>query len=406
MSDQKYIKELFHKYVHKECTPEEVFFLIQYFDIDKNESVLKSLIRQELDRNGSESLMEARQKEQLYDKIALAINQEKTHRPYTIRANYTIYRIAATILLISSLALIAYMFRRDWLPSSTINDFRLSEQSNPSQPDNNKVTLTLQDGKKILLNNLNNGEAVREQGLIISKLNKDQIVYQLDSTAHHDKTFKNASNTIQVPRGSKFKVTLIDGTNVWMNSESIITFSPNFSQQERKIEINGEAYFEVSPNKAKPFRVRTPQHEISVIGTRFNVTAYPEEKTNQTTLLEGIVKIQKGEREILLAPGQQAETRLGEQAISIHTVDIEKVMAWKNGLFILDGQHLEQIMRQISRWYDVEIIYDGTVPTVVLAGMISREEPLERLLHILEKAGKINFTMEENKVIVHQTKPI
>src|SRR5690606_3025962 len=212
-------------------------------------------------------------------------------------------------------------------------------------------------------------------------------------------------NTITVPRGRKLEVILADGTKVWLNSASIFTFSPVFPEKERRVEISGEAYFEVAPDKTKPFRVKTSQHEVEVLGTHFNVMAYPEEQISQTTLLEGQVKIRKDGEEVLLEPGEQAETWSGgKKGVTVQTANIEKIMAWKNGVFIFDGEKLEQIMQQVARWYDVDVIYEEEIPSIVLAGMVSREDSLERLLGILEKAGKVNFAIEGNKIIVRQFK--
>ncbi len=403
MKEQDHINELFQKYVRNKCTPEEIFFLVQYFDIDENETLLKELIRNELDKSTNDSFeTDQTHLDVLYDKITNAIGGEQTRTKGGKNRLYTFMRVAAVFILVSAIAFIIYTYRMDWFKNKDTDTLPNIAMENKLQPGGNKAILTLHNGKQIILNEIKEGETVRELGMVISRSDEGRIVYGIDSERSTDRSDGIPSlNTITVPRGGKYELVLADGTKIWLNSASTLTFPPTFSGKERKVELTGEAYFEVAPNKAKPFLVSTPQYQVEVLGTHFNIKAYLDEQMSQTTLLEGAVKVKKEEGELLLTPGQQAEIVLGKKDITRHTANLEKVMAWKNGIFIFDGEELEQVMQQIARWYDAEVVYEGSVPAVKLAGMVSREDSLERLLGILAKAGKVNFDIKGNKIIVH-----
>lgn len=399
MNEQDHINELFQRYINNRCTPEEIFFLLQFFDIDENETLLKELIRNELDKSTNVSFEQDRTHlDVLYNKITNVIGEEQAKDRKRL---YTFMRVAAAFILISAISFIIYTYRTDWFKNNDTDTFPNIAMTNELQPEGNKTILTLHNGKQIVLNEIEEGETVRELGMIISKSKEGRIIYGIDSERLTDRSDKKYPlNTITVPRGAKYEVVLADGTKIWLNSASTLTFPPTFSEKERKVELIGEAYFEVAQNKAKPFLVSTPQYQVEVLGTHFNIKAYPDEQISQTTLLEGAVKVKKEGKELLLTPGQQAEIVTEEKDITEHTANLEKVMAWKNGVFFFDGEELEQVMQQIARWYDVEIIYEKEIPSVILAGMVSREDSLERLLGILEKAGKVNFTIEGNKITV------
>ncbi|NGM62785.1 DUF4974 domain-containing protein [Sphingobacterium sp. SGG-5] len=407
MNKQEDINELFRKYVHGRCTAEEIFFLLKYFDIDQNEVLLKELIRKELNSDVYEASIEASpgQMDRLYHKIVQVIDERESQRRHWRSRLHTFIRVAAVLLLMSAVAFIVYMYQTNWSIAFNSNTVATMGDKVQILTKKNDVILTLYSGKQIVLNALKQGETVQELGMIISKLDEDRVVYKIDVDKPVSQYNEIApKNTITVPRGRKLEVILADGTKVWLNSASIFTFSPVFPEKERRVEISGEAYFEVAPDKTKPFRVKTPQYEVEVLGTHFNVMAYPEEQISQTTLLEGQVKIRNDGEEVLLEPGEQAETWSGGKGVTVRTANIEKIMAWKNGVFIFDGEKLEQIMQQVARWYDVDVIYEEEIPSIVLAGMVSREDSLERLLGILEKAGKVNFAIEGNKIIVRQFK--
>jgi transmembrane sensor len=192
---------------------------------------------------------------------------------------------------------------------------------------------------------------------------------------------------------------LSDGTDVWLNAASSITFPTAFTGKERKVTVTGEVYFEVAKNKAKPFKVIANEAEIQVFGTHFNVNAYADEPATQTTLLEGSVKITRGSSTAMLEPGQQATLNKSGQMSIVEDADIEMVMAWKNGFTSFKSADIQSIMRQVSRWYNVDVYYEGNIPERKFTGDISRNANLSQLLRLLE-VSKIHFTIEKNRLTV------
>ncbi len=212
-------------------------------------------------------------------------------------------------------------------------------------------------------------------------------------------------NTISVPNGRVFHLTLPDGTKVWINSASVIRYPVAFTGNQRQVEITGEAFFDVAKNRNMPFRVRVDNKaEIEVLGTQFNINAYENEESLNTTLLEGSVRVSArnagpwGDQFTqVLTPGQQLQ--LGEKGAVTVDPDLEKVIAWKNGLFNFDGVELKHATKQIARWYDVEIVYKGKVPEMKFYGKISRDISLAGLIKGFEGSG-VHMTIENGKQLV------
>jgi ferric-dicitrate binding protein FerR (iron transport regulator) len=205
-------------------------------------------------------------------------------------------------------------------------------------------------------------------------------------------------NTLSTPRGGQYQLILQDGTKVWLNSSSSIHFPTTFRGRERKVAITGEAYFEVAKNSAMPFKITVKDVEVRVLGTHFNIMAYDDENSINTTLLEGSVKISKGSSNKMLAPGEESIVNKNGD-INVIVADIEEVMAWKNGWFQFNAADIQKVMRQISRWYDVEIVYEGKIPISHFSGMISRGNNISQVLAIL-KAGGVQLKIEGRKIIV------
>ncbi|HEY9259959.1 FecR family protein, partial [Chitinophaga sp.] len=204
-------------------------------------------------------------------------------------------------------------------------------------------------------------------------------------------------------RSKQYQLVLADGSSVWLNAASSVRFPAAFSGNVRRVEITGEAYFEVAPllrnGKKVPFIVSTHGMEVQVLGTHFNVNAYPDERTIKTTLLEGSVIVTKGKTKQLLKPGEQARLDPGNNLVLYKDVDTDREIAWKNGYFSFDQADLSSVMRQISRWYDVDIVYAGQVPDRHFGGEISRTSRVSEVLKILEES-KVHFKIEEKRIIV------
>ncbi|MBO9631572.1 MAG: FecR domain-containing protein [Chitinophagaceae bacterium] len=251
------------------------------------------------------------------------------------------------------------------------------------------AVLTLSDGRQLLLDSLGNG-LIAEQSGTTATLREGRLIY---SSGKEEKV-KPQYNIMSTPRGRQFQLTLPDGTRVWLNAESSIRFPISFSEKERQVEITGEAYFEVTKNAHAPFNVTVPgKAEIVVLGTSFNINAYSNESSLNTTLIDGKVKV-NGK---VLNPGQQIRTGTGESIVG--QADLEKVLAWKNGLFNFNNASLPEVMRQLERWYDIEVVYEKQIPVIEFGGEMSKEMTLVNLLETL-KASNVHFRLEDNRRLI------
>ena len=260
-------------------------------------------------------------------------------------------------------------------------------------PSGNNAVLTLATGETIILDSVSAGQVAVQGNTRITKTADGKIIYKGNGSGEMQ------YNILTVPRGSQIaSITLSDGTKAWLNSASALKYPVVFTGNERKVEITGEVYFEVAHNASMPFRVQKGDVLINVLGTHFNVNAYDDETAVEVTLLEGAVRINSGTVSGLLRPGQQAKVSSGIQ-IGDDT-DLEEVMAWKNGKFQFgEAADINTIMRQVSRWYDVDVVYKGAV-TGHIGGTISRYENASKVLDMLEMTGAIRFQIEGRKVIV------
>ena len=300
---------------------------------------------------------------------------------------------AAVVLMITSAALI--YFRAQKLVKN--NDI---VQKKEIKPGSNKAVLTLANGQKIILTDSVNGQIATQAGIKISKTAKGQIIYELPiGTATGNPVTEY--NTIEAPTGGQWEVVLPDKSKVWLNARSSLTYPTCFAGNERKVKLNGEAYFEIAHNKKVPFRVMSKTQTVEVLGTHFDIMAYEDEQVMKTTLLEGSVKISDGVRSRILVPGEQAQVSNADLKVT-SDVDLEDMISWKNGYFKFN-ESLESIMRKVARWYDVEISYAGNIdPSQRFGGKISRYKNLSSALKIMELTGNVHFKVEGRRVTVMQ----
>ncbi|WEK35087.1 MAG: FecR domain-containing protein [Candidatus Pseudobacter hemicellulosilyticus] len=263
------------------------------------------------------------------------------------------------------------------------------------------AVLQLADGRQVVLDSLTEGEVAVQNGSRV-ELKNGQLVYSATGQAAGALSY----NTMITPKGRQFHMLLPDGSKVWLNAASSITYPTYFTGAERLVTISGEAYFEIVQHKTLPFRVRVnEQAEISVLATSFNVNAYPEEKNIEATLLEGSVRVSKPDAaagSVQLNPGQQARIvagAAGGKIAVLDNVDLDIVMAWRNGLFNFEDAGLDEAMRQVGRWYDVEIVYEGEIPTIEFGGKLSRNKTLAGVIQALTEAG-LQCRLEGRKLIV------
>ncbi len=293
-------------------------------------------------------------------------------------------------------------------PSITVTAFpekqkiRVTEVKDIEAGDN-KAILTLGDGTKIILDDAQNGILANQGGNSILKTAEGELIYSFSNESSNQSAERKADNiifnTIETPKGGKFQVILPDGSKVWLNAASSLRFPTAFSGSKRHVELKGEAYFEVAHDVSKIFEVNTRNQVVQVLGTHFNINAYSDEPTVNTTLLEGSVRVSDLRTHIsqLLKPGEQS--KLSERIEVINVKNTSEAVAWKEGYFQFDEADIQTVMRQIERWYDVSVIYEGKVPNYRFGGEIERSLSLLQVLKVLEKT-KVHFRLEGREVIV------
>lgn len=263
-------------------------------------------------------------------------------------------------------------------------------------PGENKAILTLGDGTKINLDNAHTGVVAQEGKTSITKLANGQIYYDASGKTNSVIT----SNTMTTPRGGQYKLRLPDGTMVWLNAASYITYPTAFTGVERIVKISGEIYFEVAKNPSKPFKVILPDaSEIEVLGTHFNVNAYSDEININTTLVEGSVRVTSANSSMQLQPGQCAQLDRKGKMKMIRNANIERAIGWKEGVFNFQYEKLESVMRQIARWYDVNIVYEKGVPDIELYGKMGRDLQLSQVLQVLTDM-EVKYKIENERRLI------
>jgi transmembrane sensor len=253
------------------------------------------------------------------------------------------------------------------------------------------ATLTLANGKKIKLSDAANGEIAKEAGISVTKTADGQLVYQVVDTSDE----LNKTNTLSTAKGETYRVRLPDGSLVWLNAASSLTYSTNIIEDGfRTVVLTGEAYFEVSKDKAHPFIVKSKGQEVKVLGTRFNISSYTDDNNVKTTLLEGSVQVNN----MLLKPNEQSV--LENHQIRVIPVDAEKIVAWKNGKFVFTSESIKSIMTKLSRWYNVEVIYNGNVDNEVFTGSMSRYDDISKILETISFTQAVHFKIEGRRITV------
>lgn len=322
----------------------------------------------------------------LQQKLSKHNDETQTEKPHRI-FYFSRWIAAAVLLLVIGSAAYFFWPKTKSQPIAT----KPTEQTNDVLPGHEGAVLSLSDGTKIVLDNAKNGALALQGDVKIVKQN-GQIVY----------TGKNGEvlyNNITTERGRMWSVTLSDGTKVWLNAESSLHYPLTFTGNERLVEMTGEAYFEVAHNAAMPFKVKVANQVVEVLGTHFNINAYTNEPLVRTTLLEGLVRISKGNSKELIHPNEEAAVSNNGTNIRVNKVDAQDAIAWKNGYFSFHNADLKTVMRQLSRWYDIEVVYGNNIPHSEFEGAIDRSLNLSAVLRILEKT-RVQFKIEDKKLII------
>jgi len=379
-------------------TPEDRNWLLTFLD-SEDVILLRELLREEffaeLQSVGTHEDARSREiLERIHQRIGFYRSRPTADRRFLFKR----MAVAASILLLLSSVIVLY---RAVQPDTVLSVKPSGEKPiiHDLAPGGDKAVLTLSDGSVVILDDAMKGRITEQEKVSIEKPNEGELRYQ--PTEESDAL---VFNSISTPRGGKYAVTLSDGSRVWLNAASSLTFPIHFIGRERRVELTGEAYFEIARDEARPFLVNVAgKEEVRVLGTHFNINSYADETSIQTTLIEGSVMIQvngSNDRKLLL-PGQQFRLYPTGKSSTIGDVNMEEVVAWKEGKFSFgESMDLEQAMRQVCRWYDVEVRYEGDVSGISMGGSISRNVKASKVFEMLEMTGVATFRIEGRRVIV------
>lgn len=380
-------EHLAERYLAGNISPEEQAQLLAHYD-----ALQQNNLDWEDEAMGPRDLV----KTELYHKVLEDIAERGTAQPSGRKGPAPLkWLAAAAVLVLVSMVFFFYVKKTPLAPvKNTATDIA------DVMPGGNKAILTLADGTELSLDDTGEG-IVTTQGNIIVNKNKDgQLIYRVTAETEKTAAGKLVYNTIRTPHGGQYQLVLSDQTRVWLNAGSSIKFPTVFAAKERSVTVEGEAYFEVTKDKNRPFKVYAGTQQIEVLGTHFNVNAYKDEAEVKTTLLEGAVKIAYGNSGRILKPGQQARLSAETGKLDLLNVDIEEAVSWKNGYFMFDNEDIHSIMRKISRWYDVEVVFLNEQISERFGGTVSKFENVSQVLKILEVTGTIHFKIEGRRITV------
>lgn len=390
MEDER-IERIIERYLESELTAAEQTELRQLLGGNYDERIVAHLVALMNKETETEAFTEEEINSMLKNIFTLDLTAPPIVRLPRRSARFSWPLIAASITVFLGMSFLVYQFMAPKTRLKQTNTFA----ANDIAPGKKSATLTLANGKRILLSDANNGALAREAGVSISKTKDGELVYEIEGSVDQS----NQMNTLSTAKGETYQIRLPDGSMVWLNAASSLVYSPSLNKNGvRKVELTGEGYFEIAKDKKHPFVVKTAKQEVTVLGTHFNINAYPDEQATLTTLLEGSVKVADNKDQKVLTPKQQSATK--GNGFLVKTVEAEEVIAWKNGLFLFNDESLEVIMREISRWYDMEVIYRNANKNKLFFGGISKYENLSQVLKKLELTGGVNFSIEGRRIIV------
>lgn len=346
----------------------------------------------------TEIQIEARLKERLMQSIK---KEQHIKNIYPIKHRRLYMAAAAVIALLLSASYLIYTLLAP-KADRNITTVNTEQSITTILPGKNTALLTLANGSTIILDSMPNGTIASEKNATIKKLADGSVIY-LYNEQKTKETSPLSFNTISTPGGGQYAVTLSDGSKVWLNAASSIRFPPLFTESQRKVLITGEVYFEVAHNPAKPFLVKAGNTEVEVLGTHFNINAYEDEAALKTTLIDGSIKVNANSHNtlppVVLLPGQQAQINSYGKINIVKNIDLDEITAWKNGRFQFNSTDLKTVMRQIARWYNVDVVYKKNINTH-FTGQLTRNEDILKVLEELSLTGEVHFKIEGRKIIV------
>jgi len=369
-------KQLYQKYLDNDLSKEELSKFLEILQSGQHDVEMITM-------------MDSTWK-QMFD-TAAATSQAKI-----ISLKRTWYRISAAAIIILMLGAGTYFLFFNRAKQAEITKTVLTPDI--KAPETNRAMITLGNGQKIYLDSVPNGTLANEGSVRLIKSTDGKVIYDVSKVVTNNTPL--TYNTLSNPRGSKvIDMTLSDGTQVWLNAGSSVTYPIAFTGNERKVTITGEAYFEVAHEKSKPFLVSKGDMQVEVLGTHFNVNAYDDESEINVTLLEGSVKVYNNKGAVTIKPGEQVQITINQQPVINKQTDLEEVMGWKNGKFFFTSADIKTIMRQVARWYDVEVIYEERTPDQLFGGEVPRNSNLSQMMKILEYSG-VHYDINGKKIII------
>jgi len=388
------ILRLFRKYIDNQCSTAELDEALKLMDEPQHQEELVYVLAEEklsLNYVDETSTADA----DLLARINTTIAETSFIKSKKLQFN-TKYIAAAVLAIISGIGI--YMFVSS--NSLTLKSETTAQNKVAIATNNSNVYLTLANGKRIILSDFNLATLASMPSVDLTKTKNGQLVYKINESNSDAAT--PLFNKIEIPNCTKFQLYLPDGTKVWLNAGTTLKYPVSFKNlKERKVELAGEAYFEVAHNKAVPFKVYVDDNVVEVLGTKFNINSYINEPSVNTTLLQGSVKITVNANtpSVIIKPGEQAS--ITDRKINISDIDTEEIIAWKNGDFIFKNQDFKTVMRSIGRWYDLDIVYENESPILVKpGGWISRKNTVNEVLEMIEATGKVKFKMQGRRIII------
>jgi ferric-dicitrate binding protein FerR (iron transport regulator) len=391
-----YYRQLLEKWIRNELSPQEAIDMMDHLQKDASSRLLLQKMQEEfrgsIDQSAADiSAAGDRVRNELLKKIepAQVIPIDQPGRTFSW------LRAAAAIALIISLGTAAYFI---FLNKGEKKEMAVKSTPVPVSHDiaagTNKAVLTLADGTRIELDEKSKGSLLKQGPVSVTNY-EGQLIYEKKDIKQSEVEY----NTLTSARGQSYSLVLADGTKLWLNAASSVRFPTAFTGHERSVEISGEVYFDVAKDPGKPFRVKTNGMELEVLGTQFDINAYPDESSVNATLVEGSVKVSAKNKDIRLSPGQQAQLSSNGNLQLLNKVNVDEIIAWKNGYFHFENADLRSILRQFSRWYDIEVVYEGELKNRNFLVIVSRNSSLSNVLKMLQ-ANNIKFRIDGKKLIV------
>jgi len=390
-------RELINKYILNTCTREEMDKLLKIIGDEKDEDNITQMLKDHWEELGEKA---DTKKLDIEKKFSLLMAEIKKEVPVSFidknRRNWYRFFAAAAVIIGILFTGAYFLFKSASSPQVAKADKLTSNKNNEIHPGKNTAILTLSDGTTVILDDAQKGTVSTQGNTKILKLDNGILSY---NASNKGKVKEVLYNTISTPKGGQYQLVLSDGSKVWLNAASSLKFPAAFTGKERKVELLGEAYFEVAKNESMPFKVEADGMEVEVLGTHFNINSYDDESIVRTTLLEGSVKINGTKSKSFLKPGQQAKLDRDGDIRIVNDADVDEAVAWKEGRFQFNRADIHEVMRQIARWYNVNIEYKGIISSH-FGGTISRDVNLSQVLKMLQLTGEVKFHVEDRKVVV------